>query len=84
MTDNVTKTSALPQSNTVAGTDRLVFVANTTGAPSTRTVSLTNLANSIFSTIAGPYANDAVANTNGVAINTLYYDSTGTVKIRLV
>lgn len=35
-------------------------------------------------TVTGPYANDAVANTNGVAIGNLYYDSTGAVKIRLV
>jgi len=33
--------------------------------------------------IPGSYANDAVANTNGVAVGGLYYNSNGTVQIRL-
>ena len=32
----------------------------------------------------GPYANDTAAALAGIALHTLYYDSTGTVKIRLV
>jgi hypothetical protein len=34
-------------------------------------------------TLLGPYANDAAANTANVQINSLYYDASGNVKIRL-
>lgn len=34
--------------------------------------------------LTGPYANDSAANTAGVALNALYYDSSGSVKIRLI
>lgn len=37
-----------------------------------------------YTTPPGPYANDDAANTGGVPLNGLYYDSTGTVKIRLL
>jgi hypothetical protein len=33
--------------------------------------------------LSGPFANDAVANSNSVNINNLYYDSNGIVRIRL-
>ena len=36
-----------------------------------------------YVSMTGPFANDIVANSNGVAIGSLYYDSTGAVKIRL-
>lgn len=39
---------------------------------------------SVYVVPTGPYADDAAANTAGIPINGLYYDSTGTVKIRLV
>lgn len=35
-------------------------------------------------TVTGPYTNDAAASAGGVRVGYLYYDSTGTVKIRLV
>lgn len=34
-------------------------------------------------TLLGPYENDSAANTAGISINNLYYDSSGNVKIRL-
>lgn len=40
------------------------------------------IANS-FAFIPGPYANDAVANTNGVGVKSLYYTSSGVIQIRL-
>lgn len=40
--------------------------------------------NAISSLITGPYADDAAANTGGVSVGDLYYDSSGTVKIRLI
>lgn len=33
--------------------------------------------------LTGPFANDAAASSGGVSIGSLYYDSTGAVKIRL-
>ncbi len=33
--------------------------------------------------VSGPYVDDAAAATGNVSINQLYYDSTGSVKIRL-
>lgn len=33
--------------------------------------------------IPGPYANDEVASAASVALKTLYYDSTGAIRIRL-
>jgi len=35
-------------------------------------------------TMAGPYSNDYNASVGGVNVGTLYYDSTGVVRIRLV
>jgi hypothetical protein len=42
-----------------------------------------NLINSSGSCLNGPYANDTVAATAGIALKTLYYDATGLVRIRL-
>lgn len=36
-----------------------------------------------FAFVPGPYANDAVANTNGVGVRSIYYDSTGALRIRI-
>lgn len=33
--------------------------------------------------VPGPYANDAVANTNGVSLKSIYYDASGVIHIRL-
>jgi len=42
-------------------------------------------ANGVLSvTLTGPYSNDAAASAGGVLVNSLYYDSTGAVKIRLI
>jgi len=42
-------------------------------------------ANSLYRNlrVSGPYANDSAAATGNVSISQLYYDSTGSVKIRL-
>lgn len=81
MTDNAKKTSELATANTVAGSDRLVFLyqANSS-SPSTRTITVKNFTTNL---VSGPYASDAAANTAGVALLGLYYDASGNVKIRL-
>lgn len=64
MTDNARKTSELPTANTIGSSDRLVFLyqANTS-TPSTRTITLGNLANSLAISsnrlTSGPNANNA-------------------------
>lgn len=81
MTDNARKVSELPTANTVASSDRLVFLYNAnTGAPSTRTITVSNFTTNL---VSGPYASDSAANTAGVPLKGLYYDSSGNVKIRL-
>ena len=62
MTDNARRTSELPTANTIGGSDRLVFLyqANT-AAPSTRTITLSNLSSfiSVNKLVSGPNANNA-------------------------
>jgi len=108
------KASSLPIRTSVANTDRIVVVANTSGNGAVlATVNVSDvLSNVVVSSLnnvvggytanldsngtfhipaqiainptLGPYADDAAAATAGIALNTLYYDTTGTVKIRLV
>ena len=81
MTDNARKTSELPTANTIGRSDRLVFLyqANTS-APSTRTIAVSNFTTNL---VSGPYANDSAANSAGVPVKGMYYDSTGVVRVRL-
>jgi hypothetical protein len=39
--------------------------------------------NTVITSIRGPYVNDTAASSGGVALKSLYYDSSGNVKIRL-
>jgi len=41
-------------------------------------------ANTIMSSIRGPYASDSAAATGGVPLRNLYYDASGIIHIRLV
>jgi len=75
MANNGIKISDLPIANSVATGDRLVLYRPNSGT-SLRTIAFTNI-------IPGPFANNAAANTGGVALKGLYYDSSGNVKIRL-
>jgi hypothetical protein len=86
----LTNPSTLPGVQTVA----IINIANTITSnlpianSSVKGLSATgkNLtaANGVYSvSVTGPYANDSAANSAGVANGSLYYDSTGTVKIRL-
>jgi len=82
MSDNSKKLSELPQASNVASTDRVVILYSPTGTPSARTITVDNLIKSLI--LPGPYADDSAANTAGIALGHLYYDTTGTVKIRIV
>ena len=81
MTDNARKTSELPTANTIGSSDRIVFLyqANT-ATPSTRTIATSNFTTNL---VSGPYANDSAANSAGIPVNGMYYDSTGVVRVRL-
>ena len=72
MTDNARKTSELPTANTIGNSDRLVFLyqANTS-APSTRTITANNFANSVsISRLRNGNATLTMSNTGIVTVTT--------------
>ena len=83
MTDRAKKIPELPSIGTantsIASGD--LFVVEDISTDTTRHTTLSTLRKSIFQ---GPYANDAVANSNGVQLGQAYYTSDGNVKVRLV
>ena len=95
MADRAKKISELT-AHTNAPANNLLVIVHQPGLANneTRKISLTNFfanvaANVSFTGkvstpgISGPYASDAAANTAGVPVKGLYYDSTGAIKIRL-
>ena len=56
------------------------FIVDDASAGKTRFTSLGTIRKSV---ILGPYANDAAANTAGIAIGQPYYTADGTVKVRI-
>lgn len=80
MTDNSKKVSELPTAANVAITDRVMILRDPAGSPSVRTITVNNF---FATSIKGPYDSDATANTAGVPLKGLYYNASGTVKIRL-
>ena len=77
--------SQLDTTTSLQANDRLVVLTNpNTATVNTQTIAVPNFIKSFGNNLPGPYSNDSVANTNGVAVKSLYYDSTGVVRIRLV
>lgn len=74
------KIVGLSEANTAVANDYLVI--EKAGAGNTYVTSKIKVSN--FNAIGGPYANDSVANTNGIDVNDFYYTANGDVKIRLV
>lgn len=69
----------LHQTNAASNSD--LFVIQTTA--NTFSIDANDLFNVIEARLVrGPYANDVVANTSGVAVGHFYYDSSGIVHIR--
>lgn len=58
-----------------------LFIIEDVSANNTKSATLSTLRKAIFQ---GPYANDAVANTNGVALGQAYFTAAGDVKVRIV
>jgi len=80
MANDAKRSSQLNVTNSVSYSDRLLVLSNPAGAANLQTIAVNNF---ISSTITGPYANDSVANTAGIPVKGLYYNSNGTVQIRL-
>lgn len=57
-----------------------LFIVEDVSANTTKSATLSTLRKAIFQ---GPYANDAVANTNGVALGQAYFTADGSVKVRI-
>jgi len=77
MANDQKKLSALPTTNSAAGTDRLVILANASGSASARTIALTNLANSL------PYASSNTRGTVIVGDNLYINTSSGFLSVNL-
>ena len=88
MTDNAKKVSELPIANSAAATDRILLLKDPAGAASSRTITVNNFIanvglNILGLSIPGPFANDLAANTGSIPVKGLYYDDSGTIKLRL-
>jgi hypothetical protein len=80
MANNGIKISDIPVVTTISPTDQVIILRDPAGGKTVRNISLNNI---YKATILGPFANNTDANTGGVALKSLYYDSSGNVKIRL-
>lgn len=75
------KVIELPVITALSSNDRIVVEQIGSNSSTTSTISADNLRKQI---IRGPYINDSVANTAGVAVGQLYYTATGDAKVRLI
>ena len=83
MANDAKRIQDLNTANTLASTDRVVVLYNATTTANVQTITVNNFIMSLGGSLSGPYTNDAAANTAGIPVEGLYYDSTGTVRIRL-
>jgi hypothetical protein len=75
----LTELTSIGTSNTaIASGD--IFIIEDVSANTTKSGTMATLRKNI---VQGPYANDSVANTNGVALGELYYTAAGDVKVRI-
>lgn len=75
----ITELSSIGTANTSIASGDL-FIVEDVSANSTKSATLSTLRKAIAQ---GPYADDAAANTAGVALGQLYYTSAGVVKVRI-
>ena len=75
----ITELTSIGTANTSIASGDL-FIVEDVSANTTKSATLSNLRKAIFQ---GPYANDSVANTNGVALGQAYYTADGSVKVRI-
>jgi hypothetical protein len=75
----LTELTSIGTANTsVASGD--IFIVEDVSANTTKAATLLTLRKAI---VQGPYANDEVANTNGVELGQPYYTADGSVKVRI-
>lgn len=83
---NSRRTSQLGITTTLQSNDRIVVLtnpANTTIA-NTQTIAMGNFIVMFANNLSGPFANDSVANTNGITLRSPYFDTNGIVRLRMV
>lgn len=78
MSDRAKKITELTALTAPAGGD--LFIIEDVSANTTKSVTLTTLRTNI---VVGPYANDAVAASSGVALGQVYYTAAGIVQVRI-
>lgn len=93
MTTSANRVTGLPIANTLASTDRVLVIFNAAsnssvanGTPSLQSITLSNLMASIdaaVTVVSGPYANDLAAAGAGIKLGEMYYNSSGSVIVRL-
>ena len=76
----ITELTSIGTANTSIASGDL-FIVEDVSANTTKSATLSTLRKAIFQ---GPYANDSVANTNGVALGQAYFTADGSVKVRIV
>lgn len=75
----LTELTSIGTSNTaIASGD--IFIIEDVSANTTKSTTMATIRKNV---VQGPYANDSVANTNGVAVAEMYYTADGSVKVRL-
>jgi hypothetical protein len=75
----ITELTSIGTANTSIASGDL-FIIEDVSANTTKSATLSTLRKAMFQ---GPYANDSVANTNGVALGQAYYTADGSVKVRI-
>lgn len=76
----ITELTSIGTANTsIASGD--IFIVEDVSANTTKSATLSTLRKAI---VQGPYADDATANSEGVALGQLYYTAAGEVKVRIV
>jgi len=84
MATDARRTSQLGQAPTLANTDRIVVLTNpNTAIANTQTITVANFINAFGNTVPGPYANDSGANNAGIAVQQVYFDTNGIIRIRM-
>ena len=79
MSDRAKKFAEFSALTSLDGAD--LFLVSDVSVPATKKVTINSLRGAI---VRGPYADDAAANTAGVAVGHLYYTAAGDVKVRPV
>lgn len=78
MSDRAKKITELTALTAPAGGD--LFIIEDVSANTTKSITVSTIRANI---VVGPYANDAVAASSGVALNQVYYTAAGIVKVRI-